>query len=145
MSSRKRKIRTAISYVILFTALMFFTCIVTESIMLRTIFAIIYAYCLFLAGVDSYYWNQMISYLPKDSEELIKSVKFIKYHFYASMRNIMICFDLIYFLLIYQARDNLYTMFLTILITIMICALTINFSAKASTYASNIYENSDEV
>ena len=145
MSSRKRKIRTAIFYVILFAALMFFTYIFTESIMVRTIFAVIYAYCLFFAGVDSYYWNQMVSCLPKDSERLISSMKLVNYHFYASTRNKMICFDLIYFLIIYQARNNLYTIFLTILITIMMCILTINFSAKASTYASEIYEDIDKV
>lgn len=145
MSNRKNKIRTVIFFIGIFLLLIFATCVVTKSIIVRVIFALIYAYCLFFAGVDDYYWNQMISCLPKDPEELISSINLVKYHFYASERNVMICFDLIYFLLIYQARNDLYTMFLTILITIMMCTLTINFSVKASTYASNIYENSDEV
>lgn len=139
MSKRKCKICTAISYIILFTVLIFVTCIITESIVVKIVFSLIYAYCLLLAGIDSYYWKQTISNWPIDDlEEIIRNNNLNNYHFFSFMRNITIGYDMLFILQVYEARDNLYMMVLIIFFSIVFSGLIIFVHAKASKYASEI-------
>lgn len=138
MSKRKCKISTAISYIILFTVLIFVTCIITESIVVKIVFSLIYAYCLLLAGIDTYYWKQTISNWPIDLEGIIRNINLNNYHFFSFMRNITICSDMLFILQVYEARDNLYLMVLMIFFSIVFSGLIIFFHAQASKYASEI-------
>lgn len=141
MSNRKCKIRTAVSYAILLVILTFLTCISTESIVVRTLFSLTHVYCLLLAGIDSYYWNQTISNLPADLEGIIKNIDLSQYHFFSSLRNITICFGMLFILQAYEARDNLYEMVSIIFFSIFVSGLIIYFHIKASKYANNIFES----
>lgn len=141
MSKRKCKICTAISYITIFAVLMFFTCIITESIVARVVFSLIHAYCLLLAGIDSYYWMQTIFNWTMDLEGIIRNNKLSKYHFLSLLRNITICLDMLLLLIAYETREDLYVMVLAIFFSIVVSGLIISFHAKASKYASEIFES----